>query len=56
MTRKAETLVTLIGAALVALTTLGLYLLDLADWPALLIGSGVVLALGVIWLLGAECR
>ena len=50
MTRRAETVVTLIGAALVALTTLGL----LADWPALLIGLGAVLALGAIGFHGAD--
>jgi len=54
MTRRAETIVTLIGAGLVALTTLSLYLLDLADWPALLIGSGAVLALGATGLHGTD--
>ena len=54
MTRRTETIVTLIGAALVALTTLGLYVLDLADWPALLIGLGAVLALGAIGRYGAD--
>ena len=44
MTRRAETIITLIGAALVALTTLGLYLLDLGDWPVGLIGLGILLA------------
>ena len=32
--------------------TLGLYLLDLADWPALLIGLGAVLTLGAIGFYG----
>ena len=41
MTRRAETIVTLVGAALIALTTLALYLLDMADWPVVLIGIGV---------------
>jgi hypothetical protein len=50
MTRRAETIVTLVGAALIALTTLALYLLDMADWPVVLIGIGAVLALGAIWL------
>ena len=54
MTRKAETLVTLIGAALVALTTLGLSLLDRGDWPVGLIGLGVLLALGASGLLAAD--
>jgi hypothetical protein len=54
MTRRAETSITLIGAALVARTTLGLYLLDLGDWPVGLIGLGVLLALGAIGLHAAD--
>jgi len=56
MTRRAETIVTLVGAGLVALTTGGLYLLDLGDWPVLLIRLGAVLALGATWLSAADRR
>ena len=56
MTRRTETIVTLVGAGLIALTTLGLYLLDLGDWPALLIGIGALLALGAIGLHAADRR
>ena len=56
MTRRTETIVTLVGAGLIALTTVGLYLLDLADWPALLIGLGALLALGAIGLHAADRR
>ena len=54
MTHRAETSITLIGAALVALTTLGLYLVGLGDWPVGLIGLGVLLALGAIGLPAAD--
>ena len=54
MTRRTETIVSLVGAGLIALTTVGLYLLDLADWPALLIGLGALLALGAIGLHAAD--
>jgi len=56
MTRRAETIVTLVGAGLLALTTLGLYLLDLGDWPVVLIGIGALLALGAISLHAAAAR
>jgi len=56
MTRRAETIVTLVGAGLLALTTLGLYLLDLGDWPVVLIGIGALLALGAISLHAADRR
>src|SRR5262252_5026994 len=56
MTRRTETIVTLVGAGLIALTTVGLYLLDLGDWPALLIGRGTLLALGAIGLHAAARR
>lgn len=54
MTRRAATIITPIGAALVALTTLGLSLLDRGDWPVGLIGLGVLLALGAIGLHAAD--
>ena len=54
MPRRAATIITPLGAALVARTTLGLSLLDRGDWPVGLIGLGVLLALGASGLLAAD--
>ena len=54
MPRRAATIITPLGAALVARTTLGLSLLDRGDWPVGLIGLGVLLALGAIGLHAAD--